>query len=96
MDLLPLFSMVLILPNCRPTSVNIGPPVRRKSEILGILERMRSSPLDRVIPSPESSLLIRAQVGKHFSSYTEDRVLLLPESSLEIHSRISSNQFTYQ
>jgi hypothetical protein len=26
------------------------PPVRRKSEILGILERMRSSPLDRVGP----------------------------------------------
>jgi hypothetical protein len=31
-------------------SVNIVPPVRRKSEILGILERMRSSPLDRVVP----------------------------------------------
>jgi hypothetical protein len=29
---------------------NIVPPVRRKSEILGILERMRSSPLDRVVP----------------------------------------------
>jgi hypothetical protein len=40
--------------------------------------------------SPPAALLIRAQVGKHFSSYAEDRVLLLPESSLEIQSRISN------